>query len=71
MEASPNQYTEPVKRIDGIKYHVAQLSTEELEGIRGHLTVKHCQIVGEIAFIDEVILQRSLVQLPMEQPYEV
>lgn len=70
MDMSPNQYTEPtVRRIDGIKYHVALLTIDELEGIRGHLTTRHCQIVGDIALVDEIIGSR-VQDVPMEHGHE-
>ena len=43
------------KRIDGLKYHVENLTRDELETIHGHLLLKHARLVGDIAFVETVL----------------
>lgn len=56
-----------VHRVEGIKYNFDRLTDAELENIYGHLVEKANVLLGEIALVDTVIVNRNNPQ--MELPY--
>jgi hypothetical protein len=52
-----------VQRIDGIKYDLDRQTDAELENIRANLIERHARLTGEIALLDECILDRNAVML--------
>ena len=56
-----------VQRIEGIKYDLDSLTTEEITNIRGHLLETHARVTGEIALLEFKLFQRAHNPLPFEE----
>lgn len=52
------------RRIDGIKYNVDRLTQPEVESIHNHLAEKEARLIGDLAFLETVMYERS-GQMPL------
>lgn len=57
---------ENIRRIDGLKYRVDELSLDELRTINGYLLARHVELTSDIDFVETEMMRRTHPELPFE-----
>ena len=56
-----------IQQIEGIKYDLDRLSSDEIINMRGHLLETHARTTGEIALLEFKLFQHTNTPLPFDE----